>query len=399
MKKINYLIFLASLLLLAILMIQLNWIFETARIKQEIFNDKANMILIRTTEVIASDENTCKGIENGISEIERKTIDSIFNYYMQLYNLKIDYVFELSKNNSFKEALLSNAYQQSIESSMITGDVVLRLILPERSKYIFAELKSSLFASVLLVILVILLFWKSFKSLLTEKQIALNTYEYLSNMMHEFKTPITNISMSLKLLKKSENSRERTNGMNYIEIIQQENDKLKQQVELALNYSALDKGIIKLNKTEINLHTLIENIFKQMDLQIQSEQVQVSLNLLAEMDRVMVDELHFNNVLINFIDNAIKYSNHPKYLEVNTVNEDDSIVLSIKDRGIGMQKKYHNYIFDAYFRVPTGDVHNVKGFGLGLSYVKKIIDLHKAEISFDSAPSKGSTFSIRIKNA
>lgn len=400
MKKINYLIFIASLLLLAVLAIQLNWIFETAKIKQEIFNDKANMILSRTSEVIASDENTCRGIENGISLKEKQTIDSIFNHYMQVYNLKVNYVFELSKNNSFKEAMLTstNTYQQSIESSNITGDVVLRLILPERSQYIFAELKSSLFASVLLIILVIILFWKTLQSLLAEKQIAFNTYEYMSNMMHELKTPITNISMSLKLLKKSDISNDLSRSADYLNIIHQENEKLKLQVEQALNISALDKGIIQINKTEVNLHSLIKNALMQMSLQIETNHVELKSSYQAMNDKVMVDVMHFNNVLLNLIDNAIKYSNHPKYLEIATQNEGADIIIMIKDRGIGIPKKYRKYIFDSYFRVPTGDVHDVKGFGLGLSYVKKIINLHESEITFDSTSTKGTTFRIRIKN-
>ncbi len=400
LNKTSVFIGIAIVSLLSILFIQINWMLDTARIKQELFNEKANMVLQRTAEVVVADEATCKGIEEGIDQKELNTIDSVFKHYMKYYKLKVDYVFEVKKPNQFANALQqhNSIYQTRLESINIKEGVDLRLVFPDKKQYILAELRTPFITSILLIVVVIILFIKTVKAIVTEKNLSLRTSDFLSNMTHEFKTPITNIALATKFLNKEFNETSSLKSREYAEIILEENEKLRLQVEQVLSIASLEKGEIPLLRKELDVHMLLNQVVSHMNLQLENNHAEIEWQLSANKHLAFLDATHMSNVFRNLIDNAIKYSNSNIRINIKTYNADDNLMIEISDNGIGIDKKHHSSLFDNYFRVPMGDVHDVKGFGLGLSYVKRVLDLHDAEIQVASELHKGSTFKIILKN-
>jgi two-component system phosphate regulon sensor histidine kinase PhoR len=246
---------------------------------------------------------------------------------------------------------------------------------------------------------VLVLFWRTVLLLIREKQLSEHTTDFLNNMTHEFKTPLTNIALAGKMIVKDTASKQEGKIKHYSEIILEENEKLRLQVEQVLSMTALERGEIPLLKTELNFNALITDCVKSISIQIENKQGDLKLNLKAEHPVVMGDKTHLINALSNLIDNAIKYSKEKPELLIETFNRGGNLIIKISDKGIGIEKEYQQKVFDKFFRVPTGDVHNVKGFGLGLAYIKKIIELHQGTIELASETGKGTTFTITLPNA
>jgi two-component system phosphate regulon sensor histidine kinase PhoR len=403
----------SSIALLIVLIIQVNWILQTARIKEEFFNEKANMVLSRTTEALSSDKETCRKIgddvEKNNSELPAKLgknevhkIDSLFTHYIKFYNFHIDYSFEVIKPNAITPANAGDfgnyIYNKSMGDAAGTNGFGLKLIFPSKKQYIMAEMGILFSTSVILIFIVLIMFWRTVLSLMKKKKISEHTTEFLNNMTHEFKTPLTNIALAGKMILKDSNINQGEKIKHYSGIILEENEKLRLQVEQVLSMTALERGEIPLRKTELDFHELIHESIKCISIQIESRQGDLKLNLDAKRFVVMGDKTHFTNALSNLIDNAIKYSKEKPELTIQTSNIGNDLIIVVADKGIGIEKEYQKKVFDKFFRVPTGDVHDVKGFGLGLAYVKKIVELHGGAIELQSEKGKGATFTITFPN-
>jgi two-component system phosphate regulon sensor histidine kinase PhoR len=213
-------------------------------------------------------------------------------------------------------------------------------------------------------------------------------------MTHEFKTPISTISLASEVLLQSNagSSSERTRK--YAKIIYDENIRMRGQVESVLQVARLDKREFNLKKSEFNLHQLIEETVQNLCFDQNEEKITVNYHLEAEIANVFADEMHIKNIVVNLVDNAIKYSNNGVFINVYTKNTDEGIVLSIEDHGIGINNEAIRHIFEKFYRVPTGNIHNVKGFGLGLYYVKNMVNAHGGQIHVQSEPNQGSRFDV-----
>ena len=393
----------SSVALLLVLIIQVNWIFETAKSKEDLFNEKANIVLARTTEALNADKETCRNLETCVGKKETHKIDSLFRHYMKFYNFKIAYSFEVVKPNAFVPKNIYPAepgcYKQSLDEVSIKNKWELKLIFPAKKQFIIAEMGTMFVASVLLIIIVLVLFWRTVLLLVKEKQLSEHTTDFLNNMTHEFKTPLTNIALAGKMIIKDLTTKQSDKVKHYSEIILEENEKLRLQVEQVLSMTALERGEIPLLKIELDFNALISDCVKSISVQVENKQGHLKLNLHADKSIIMGDKTHLSNALQNLIDNAIKYSKEKPELLIKTYNKGENIVVTIADKGIGIEKEYQQKVFDKFFRVPTGDVHDVKGFGLGLAYVKKIIELHKGTIELESEKGKGTIFTITLPNA
>lgn len=414
-NRINVFIALATTALLGVLIIQFNWILETAKVKEELFTEKANMILSRTTEALGADTETCERIDACISaddtsatatklgEAEIHKIDSLFNYYMRFYNFHIDYTFEVVKQkrsaNPNKSGFAVISYDKTVANPHTKNGMELKLIFPDKTQFVLAEMGMLFITSVLLILVVLILFWQTITSLLKEKKISEHTTDFLNNMTHEFKTPLTNISLAGKLLTKDTSIKNEEKIKHYSGIILAENEKLRLQVEQVLSMTALERGEIPLLKTPLDFHELIKDALKHISLQIENKEGHLVLNLTAENCNVIGDKTHLTNALCNLIDNAIKYAKDKPELRIETTNEGQNLIVIVADKGIGINKEYYQKIFEKFFRVPTGNVHDVKGFGLGLAYVKKIVELHGGKIELQSEKGNGTTFTITLSNA
>lgn len=392
----------SSLALVVVLAIQVNWILHTARIKEELFNEKANMVLTRTAEALSSDTQACRNLEAGVEAAEVRKIDSLFVHYMTFYNFHIDYAFEVIRPDLFgmkQNVSANNVYNKRLDEVVSNNGLELKLTFPEKKKFIIAEMGPMFITSVLLILLVLVMFWRTVLSLLKKKEILEHTTEFLNNMTHEFKTPLTNISLAGKMIVKEAMIRQENKIRHYSGIILEENEKLRQQVEHMLSMTALERGELRLQKTEVDLHQLIAEMLTCMSVQIEYRRGSITLDLKAENFVVTGDKTYLNNALCNLLDNAIKYSTGKPEVSVATRNDGKNLLLEVRDQGIGISKEYHKNVFDTFFRVPTGDVHDVKGFGMGLAYVKKIVELHAGRITLQSEPGKGTTMTISLPYA
>jgi len=396
-------ILISSIALIAVLAIQVEWLFETAKIKEELFNEKASIVLSKTVEALEADEQACRKLEECVEATEIEKIDSLFKHYMAFYNFHINYSFEVYSANTSKTeedtGLLNNVYKKKLDEVAIKNGLELNLILPGKKQFIMAEMGPLFITTVLLLLVVLFLFWRTVHSLFKEKKIAVHTAEYLNNMTHEFKTPLSNIALAGKLISKVDNLENPTKIKHYTSIILEENEKLRQQVEQMLSMNALERGELVMQKSIIDLHDLIREAANCMQVQIDHKKGTMSLELEAKNAHINGDKTHLLNGIYNLIDNAIKYVENEPHLSLSTYNADAGIYFKITDNGIGIDKAFHSDVFTNFFRVPTGDVHDVKGYGLGLAYLKKIVILHQGKITLKSEKGNGSTFIIYLPNA
>jgi len=404
----------SSLALTALLIIQVNWIFKTAKAKEELFSEKANMVLARTTEALYADRETCikigacvadgsnSGAVTNLGKEEARKIDSLFTHFMEFYNFHIDYTFAVTKPqvaSAENVKVFDNfSYNKHFTELVNKEQIELKLIFPDKQQFLIAEMGPMFIISVILILVVLVMFWRTVLSLLKEKKISENTTEFLNNMTHEFKTPLTNIGLAAKMIKKDSAIKTSAKIKNYSEIIIAENKKLSLQVEQVLGMAALERGEIPLRKIELDFHEIIAEAIKCFSLQIEEEQGEITFNSKATNSLIIADKTHITNAFCNLIDNAIKYSETKPEITIQTSNIGKNLTISLSDQGIGIDKEYQNNVFDKFFRVPTGDVHDVKGFGLGLAYLKKIIELHEGSIELQSEKEKGTTFKIILPN-
>jgi two-component system phosphate regulon sensor histidine kinase PhoR len=408
------LIAISSIALLIVLIIQVNWIFRTAKIKEELFNEKANMVLSMTTDALRSDKETCmkigacaemdstpaSAVKLGKNEVHK--IDSLFLHYMRIYNFHIDYSFVVAKPGfvaAEKESGFVNyLYNNPLEDAAGNNEIELKLIFPEKKQYLISEMGPLFITTVILILVVLAMFWRTILSLMKEKKISEHTTDFLNNITHEFKTPLTNIALAGKMIQKDPAVKQGDKIKHYAGIILEENEKLRLQVEHVLSMTALERGEILFQKTDLDFHEMINESLKSINIQMEHRQGNLKLNLDAERVAVTGDRTHLINALCNLIDNALKYSGEKPELSIRTHNIGQHLNVVISDKGIGIEKEYQKKVFDKFFRVPTGDVHDVKGFGLGLAYVKKIIELHEGTIELQSEKGKGTIFTISLPN-
>ncbi len=408
---------LSSVALIIVLIIQVNWIYETAGVKETMFNEKANMVLSKTAEALSKDTVTVKKLKERVGITEKRKVDSLFHHYMRIYKIQVDYSFKvepfvpvLKSDLAVQNELQMNqkgCYQACVPAGTAndeaglssTNGIDLKLIFPEKEKYIMEEMGLPFISSVILILVVLVLTSRTIMSLAKEKEISEHTSDFLNNMTHEFKTPLTNIALAGKMLIKDSNIGQEEKVRHYSGIILEENEKLRLQVEHVLSMTALERGEIPLQKTELDFHQLVREAVKCIGVQVENKQGNVSINLDAANFVIIGDKVHLTNALCNLIDNAIKYSAEIPELLIQTFNKDQQLVLTVSDNGIGIEEQYHKKVFDKFFRVPTGDVHDVKGFGLGLTYVRSIIELHGGSIELQSEKNKGTVFIIRLPYA
>jgi two-component system, OmpR family, phosphate regulon sensor histidine kinase PhoR len=403
LNRTNIFIAVSSIALLTVLLIQVNWIVQSAKIKEEIFNEKANMVVSKTADALSTDTLACRQMEACIGKDEIHKTDSLFTSYMKLYDFHTDYSFQVKQPNSVtnvnESSLKNNIYKKRLDEVVTKNGLELNLFLPGKKQFILAEMGTMFITSVILILVVLVMFWRTIRLLMREKKLSEHTTDFLNNMTHEFKTPLTNIALAGNMMIRDTANRQEDKIKHYSGIILEENEKLRLQVEQVLSMTALERGEIPLQKIELNFHEIVNNALKCLSIQIENKKGKTSSVLNAEKFIIMGDRTHLTNAICNLIDNSLKYSKTFPHLTISTNNFSTDLIIQISDKGIGIEKEYQKKVFDKYFRVPTGDVHDVKGFGLGLAYIKKIVELHGGTIALQSEPGEGTTFTIKIPDA
>jgi two-component system phosphate regulon sensor histidine kinase PhoR len=244
--------------------------------------------------------------------------------------------------------------------------------------------------------MIITAFYITVNALLRQKKLSEIKNDFINNMTHEFKTPLATISLAVDALRNEKVYHDREK-MNYFSgIIKEENKRMNKHVETILQAAVMDRQEITLNRLPLHVHNLIHEIMDNYKLQLEEKGARAELSLDARYDFVEADPVHFRNLISNLVDNAVKYSKENLLIKISTYNTNKFIGIRIEDNGIGMSKETVRRIFEKFFRAHTGNIHNVKGFGLGLSYVKTVVDAHDGKIKVDSVLGKGSAFNLEI---
>jgi len=245
-------------------------------------------------------------------------------------------------------------------------------------------------------LMIIAAFYVTVSALLRQKKMSEIKNDFINNMTHEFKTPLATISLAVDALRNEKVIEDRAKMSYFSGIIKEENKRMNKHVETILQAALMDRQEVQLNKTPLDVHILINEVLDNYTLQLAEKNGKVELQLNAKNDTIDGDEVHFRNLISNLIDNAVKYSREDLLLTITTHSTSKNLVLRFEDNGIGMSKETVRKIFEKFYRAHTGNIHNVKGFGLGLSYVKTIIDAHHGKIKVESVQGKGSTFTLEI---
>ena len=267
---------------------------------------------------------------------------------------------------------------------------------PSRESHIFNNMRMTvIFAAILGITLLFFLY--SIFVILRQKRLSEMQKDFINNMTHEFKTPISTIKISADVFLKNEEIQSDKRLFQYANIIKEQNQRLNNQVEKVLQLAKIEKDNFKLNLENLNLHELLEDILNSTKIKVESNGGKMDCQLDATSPVVKADRLHLTNILYNLVDNAIKYCKEVPQINISTENFGNGILLKVKDEGIGISKEHQGKIFKKFYRVPTGNVHNVKGFGLGLFYIKNICETHGWKLNLESETEKGTTISILMK--
>jgi two-component system phosphate regulon sensor histidine kinase PhoR len=260
------------------------------------------------------------------------------------------------------------------------------------------ELRLRIVTSILFTIIIITAFYLTVRTMLRQKKLGEIKNDFINNMTHEFKTPIATISLAVDAMKNEKVLQDRTKMSYFSAIIKEENQRMNRQVETILKASQLEKQELELNMQPLHVHEVIKDVVDNFALQLQEKGGKAELLLNAANDLVTADEVHFSNMINNLIDNAVKYAkeNTPLLLKIITQSNGKNLTVRVEDNGIGMNKETIKRVFERFYRAHTGNLHNVKGFGLGLSYVKTVVEAQGGEIKVDSVLGRGSVFIIDL---
>jgi two-component system phosphate regulon sensor histidine kinase PhoR len=347
--------------------------------------------------------------DKDISErINFEELDGILERVMENNSVKIPYSYRIidqggeilfQRDKGTKQQGVFNdreAYSQKLfPYDENNKTAYLKVVFSTKQNYIIRSM-NLLLPSIALTVFILSIFIFAVVIIFKQKQLNKIKNDFVNNMTHELKTPISTISLASQMLQDSSVAKTPESLRHISNVIRDETKRLSFQVEKVLQMAIFEKDKSSLKPTEIEVNSLILEIIGNFSLKVTNKGGKISSKLQAKNDSVLVDEVHFTNVIFNLMDNALKYSNKPLLLNIDTWNEKDKLMISIEDNGIGIPKEDIKRIFEKFYRVSTGNIHNVKGFGLGLAYVKKIINDHKGTIDVESDLNIGTKFTITI---
>ena len=283
-------------------------------------------------------------------------------------------------------------------SENLASDEMLIVVIPDIDKIVFKDIPPRIAMAILFTLVIITAFYLTIRTMLRQKKLSEIRNDFINNMTHEFKTPIATISLAVDALK-NERVQKDTQKLSYFSgIIKEENQRMNRQVETILKSALMDRQEVQLNLKPLHVHQIIQDVADNFMLRLQEKQGTLEVQLNAENDLIEGDEVHISNLINNLMDNAVKYSkdNVPPKICISTSSTNKRFIIRMEDNGIGMSRETVKRIFEKFYRAHTGNIHNVKGFGLGLSYVKTVVEAHHGIIKAESTLGKGSTFIIDL---
>lgn len=325
------------------------------------------------------------------SELKQNGVDTSYEYGLFSNGLTTPIAssnFVFNENNTYSVAMLPDIDNHSKYQLYVS--------FPNKSKYLYSDLLPFILISLLFTSVIIAAYYSAMSQLRKQRQIAEIKNDFINNMTHEFKTPIATINLALDAIKNPKIISDEEKVKRYTQMIREENKRMHAQIENILRISKLEKREIDVPKERVDFHEIIEDAIEHISLIVEDRGGKIDFSFQAQRDTVLVNSTHMTSVLVNILDNAVKYSPEAPVIEVTTENIKEFILVKIKDQGQGMSKQAQKRIFEKFYRENTGDLHNVKGHGLGLSYVKQIIDDHNGQVFVESEKGKGSTFYVKL---
>jgi len=417
---IRRVIILGALASLSLLAVQTYWVLRTWDLQEQEFNRRVNQAMLDAANQLAQmnlfalppqklvqQVSTNYWVVNVNNVFEASDLEHVLGKAFEAQGLKEDYeygIFDCSSDQMVRGKLVKYSIKkddsQPLEEPLpkhYDQDFIyyFGVLFPAKS----ANILSSMWlvaGFTALMLLTVLFFIYSIFVILRQKQLSELQRDFINNMTHEFKTPISTINISTDVFLKNEKIQEDPRLNRYAGIIKEQVLRLNTQVEKVLQLAKIERDNIELNVEEIDMIELIHNISPTIELKVNDKNGKLHLNLEAENPLVRADKLHLTNILHNLVDNGVKYSKEIPDIQIGLHNEGKNLVLSVEDNGIGIPKEHQKRVFDKFHRVPTGNVHNVKGFGLGLFYVKTMCKEHHWKLSLSSELGKGTKIEIRM---
>jgi two-component system phosphate regulon sensor histidine kinase PhoR len=410
--------------------VQIVWLRSSVKMRQQIFDDNVQHSLNQISEMLTRPSADMLQIDlEGIPEttknnllrppsrlgtslddaetrmlnrVEALRIDSLIPIVLAAHGIEIPVVVSvfdrygqpvklLDKDDGFREALETTKYQANIEA------LNLRIHFPKMNRYLLHELLAQFALTGLMIALLAWGFFSAVTGAARNKRIDRIRRDLMNNLTHELKTPISTIGLASEALKDPDMQKDPESFNYYIGLIHEENKRLGLLVENVLQASLAESGKMQLHMQTLNVHELIREVLKNVAIQVRKRGGKVDLELDADSALIFADRTHLSNVVFNLIDNSLKYANGALLLKISSRETTDGVELRFQDNGIGIAKEHLGKVFDRLYRVPTGNVHDVKGFGLGLSYVKTVVDRHRGTINVESELGKGSTFILNLQ--
>ena len=407
-----------TIALIGLMGIQIYWISNASSVKEANFRRSVNEAFTRViakTEMIekrkALQLNQFEGMMNFNRHlpydafITKEAMDSLISIELNVRGIDTKFEFGIYKpekdtmllktdRTNPREMIKRGFAFRLFASDIFTSPEYLIIFFPQEKQFLLTEMWGMLLISIILIIVIMYSFAYTIMTIFRQKRISEMKNDFINNMTHEFKTPISTISLACEALIDKDIIKDKSVFNNYLNIILEENKRLAGMSEKILQTAVIEKGQLKMNKEPINIHTVISDVIKNIRIQVEIKDGEIRKNFKATQPVIEADKVHLTNLVYNLLDNANKYTPRRPQIKVITENTSNGIVLTIEDNGIGIGKNDQKKIFEKLYRVPTGNIQEVRGFGLGLSYVKAIVEEHHGKISIESDVNKGSKFRI-----
>jgi len=435
-KTLPLIVILITLSLLGLILLQISWlnnllVLHKSQLENKVYKASASVatdiakgmsnapiIKLQRRNPFTRFRNSLPMFINPPTVIERYTLEDIHNRLQKAFaEEKLQNIhFEFSIINENFDVEMNTANFERENEDTINNRRFIISIVPESASdleglgplehlvVVFPDFKNQVWGSLrwviagaaLFMLVIIAAFYVTLRTLFNQKKLSEIKSDFINNMTHEFKTPLATISLAVDAVRNEKVQNDKEKLAYFTGIIKEENKRMNKHVETILQAALLEKQELQLHLKPLSMHELIQQTLDNFALQLDDKNGQVNLMLNAKNDKVMADEVHFTNLVSNLIDNAVKYSNDNVLIKITTHSTKKHFVLNVQDNGIGMNKESVKRIFEKFYRAHTGNVHNIKGFGLGMSYVKTVIDAHKGKIKVDSTIGKGTSFTVEV---
>ncbi len=415
-SSVRFIVILGILCIVGITITQLYWFKRAFSIKEAEFERSVSAALFNVANQIYDINNTPSPAINPVKQVstnyfivmvngdvDADLLEYLLRSEFEKRNIQVDFEYGMYDCSNEKMRYGNYVPLQTAKEKVTSKKLpawnhyayYFGVQFPNREAHLINQMGIWSFSSLVLLV-VILFFGYSIFVILKQKRLSEIQKDFINNMTHEFKTPISTIAVSTEVLKNPDIINQPERLLNYASIIEKENMRLRQQVERVLQMARLDKNDIGLRKEPIDLHQIIHDAIKNTSASLLEKNGTISCELNATKHTIEADRLHLTNVLYNLIDNAIKYCRETPKIVIRTADVSRNLLLEIQDNGIGISADHQKHVFKKFFRVPTGNLHDVKGFGIGLNYVKSIIEAHRGDVRLESVIGQGSVFKLSL---